>query len=921
MPTLCPNSFTPQGHPIHLPGPAFPCAVPPSLPSRSSACALCSYRLFVLRSVDMRNKLYSRTGTWDSSVTGGENSSQTHGFGSKAAKDIHTRLGGEARYTTIGPMPVAEFLETFMDCKDALKRHKMDTVNENMFRRLNDVKTEAEMYDPLVDALNAGKPAVTDSSPHCTGHAFRITAYHPDQAHGTLGSLKPDICCYSIESLAAVQVEGSSRRYSARTVMRLAALFFEIKRNKKLDFFRDPPSNISPSERGKWEFVLHPDVLKTYAHEHSTAQEAFGQHVAYATELCARQHRRCCYSISLSGTTARLIRWDRAGAIVSTAFDIVTSPTILCKFLWCFGHAGLAEQGYDATVTPALMEEKEIFAKAIRQHVYHQLAHLTTKEQDEAFQRHYDREAVSAVEVYHPALEPLGRDMRLLFSRPLAYPLSPTGRGTRGYWAVDTMSHKVYFLKDTWRYRPTDVESRQEGDILKELNSKMVPNVPRVVCHSDVLDATAHLVMCGTGKVHQRKQQRASVQTTRTQRYVEKEWVCGKSRPEGPGKILVRINGRVHYRLVLAEAGYPLVQTFSGTSELLRCAYDVFKALWKANETSGQIVHRDVSSSNIVLYRSSSQGPGGPTTPASRPRRGILIDWDLACDQAEASNDEEPPHSATWIYASVDVASNIQPFNYTIQMDMESLLYVVLHMALIFLPHNLSATAVLDTIYTMFESRGSDGPQAGGAPYGGFGKANNMLNRSHTKPYSWDSPLDEWLNTMISYLAPLVGSKGEDTHGWEPPHVEAYWSSLLKKPMKHMDRIWTLPPELQANAPHLFLGHGYQAPLPAPVPTHLSKRTFEDMIEGRLNLRTTTDMGDSSDGRKVKRARGANSPPPTGKAALTRHRRTPAPRTPARKPSDPTVTLASARGTSSRARQRSSTGTPQSGAEITRRSS
>ena len=183
-------------------------------------------------------------------------------------------------------------------------------------------------------------------SPYCTGHAFRITAYHPDQAHGMLGSLKPDVCCYSVEHLAEVKVESSPRRYSAHTLMRRAALFFEIKRNHNLDFFRDPPSSISPSERGKWEFVLHPDVSKAYAPEHNTAEEAFGQHVAYATEICARQHRRCCYSISLSGTSARLIRWDRAGAIVSTAFDIVNSPTTLCEFLWCFEWYPVTGVGY-----------------------------------------------------------------------------------------------------------------------------------------------------------------------------------------------------------------------------------------------------------------------------------------------------------------------------------------------------------------------------------------------------------------------------------------------------------------------------------------------------------------------------------------------------------------------------------------------
>ena len=231
---------------------------------------------------------------------------------------------------------------------------------------------------------------------------------------------------------------------------------------------------------------------------------------------------------------------------------------------------------------------------------------------------------------------------------------------------------------------------------------------------------------------------------------------------------------------------------------------------------------------------------------------------------------------ASWIYASVDVATNLQPLKYTVQLDMESLVYVVLHMALLFLPHNQSPMKVLDTIFIMFESRGA-GPRAG-APSGGIGKMNNMQTRVHTGSYSWNSPLDKWLNTMIDYMAPLRGPANTG-HRWTPPEVEVFWSSLLKQPIKDGDRIWTLPQELQRNAPHLFLGHGYQAPLPARIPTGLSKRTFESMLNGEvtrlmLHTRTTADSGntaDSSDDREVKRARGhpPNAKPRVGKARST----------------------------------------------------
>ncbi len=63
-------------------------------------------------------------------------------------------------------------------------------------------------------------------------------------------------------------------------------------------------------------------------------------------------------------------------------------------------------------------------------------------------------------------------------------------------------------------------------------------------------------------------------QTTKTQHYLYADWVCGRSYNDG--KFLARIVGHVHYRLVLAEAGYPLVR-FTGTSELLHATYDAFR--------------------------------------------------------------------------------------------------------------------------------------------------------------------------------------------------------------------------------------------------------------------------------------------------------------------------------------------------------
>ncbi|KAI0308449.1 hypothetical protein OF83DRAFT_1020036, partial [Amylostereum chailletii] len=48
-----------------------------------------------------------------------------------------------------------------------------------------------------------------------------------------------------------------------------------------------------------------------------------GQIIAYAHALLSMQFRLYCFSFLIFGSKARFIRWDRAGAVVSEAFDYV----------------------------------------------------------------------------------------------------------------------------------------------------------------------------------------------------------------------------------------------------------------------------------------------------------------------------------------------------------------------------------------------------------------------------------------------------------------------------------------------------------------------------------------------------------------------------------------------------------------------
>lgn len=264
--------------------------------------------------------------------------------------------------------------------------------------------------------------------------------------------------------------------------MGFVAFWFEIKATEGQDFFSDPPDNTD--NRDYWQFVLK----GRSGTDHTTAMENLGQAANYATEACKRQHRHCCFSISLSRTSARFIRWDRAGAIVSKKFDILKQPEFLCDFLWCFAHISDVERGYDLTVGPATKQEENIFLHKITAHILTQVHVEDELELGRLLEEHAQKGSVTSIHLPDTASSKADaqKGRRLLVSRPMVVPLSFAGRGTRTYWAYDEKNDKVVFLKDTWRY---DIDSEREGDILNHLNKHRVENVPEVLYHGDVPNA------------------------------------------------------------------------------------------------------------------------------------------------------------------------------------------------------------------------------------------------------------------------------------------------------------------------------------------------------------------------------------------------------------------------------------------------
>ena len=276
--------------------------------------------------------------------------------------------------------------------------------------------------------------------------------------------MKPDICCYSADQVARVEIAGAS----ARAEFGYAELFFEVKPDPSHDFFVDS-ANVGDDEH---EFFARSQDEEFEARR----SRAWGQHFLYVTEVLARQHRVFFFSISMSGSSARLLRWDRAGCIVSASFDIREEPGLLCDFLWRFSQTSDAGRGHDPTVVVATQEEEALFHDAVRDYLSLQLDIKGTA-LDRALAEHYQPSHVAAIHVH-----PQDRSTRrFIVSRPVVSPLYLTGRATHGYWAMEAQNRRVVFLKDTWR---SSLQS--EGFIIQQLQESGVRNIPSLVCHGDV---------------------------------------------------------------------------------------------------------------------------------------------------------------------------------------------------------------------------------------------------------------------------------------------------------------------------------------------------------------------------------------------------------------------------------------------------
>ncbi|KAH8115724.1 hypothetical protein DFH11DRAFT_1702549 [Phellopilus nigrolimitatus] len=675
------------------------------------------------------------------------------GFDPKDAKSRNIRYAREMKRWCVGPMPVEEFLDEFLPPAPKGKGARAMPSCKGAFNRVPMVpKDEQAIYEKLIPAINYKK--------RCPSLNFVDTSTRSESSG--LGSLRPDICAYDSSSLDVLERELMENPYTSDGKKRkipahfgYVELFIDVKKNEERDPFVDPLYEDDEGICSETNFFVQHESSKI----RKKTEEDIGRIVSYAAEACARQHRMFYFSVSIHGHHARLIRWDRAGAVVSRSFNYRQNPELFCKFLWRFGHANPTQHGYDPTVAVASEKDEEDFKAAISAHVAFQLD-VTGDELEEAVGRHYQKERVAKVDVVSGDHRGSPMIEQYLISRPVMSPSSVAGRSTRGYWAVKVGSLEMAFLKDAWRIDVDRME--QEGAILRHLNASGVKNISDLYCHGDVPIDIEDL------------REEILPQCTRTDEFVCAEWACNGGRK-------IRVTKHVHYRLLLKAVGYSL-RDFKGTREMFEATQDAYEALIDAHEKCNRL-HRDISLNNVILVRD----------PETGRRRGILIDWEVST-VADNGTARDYNRSGTWAFMSADALNPGAQFRHSIKDDMESMLYVVLYCCVRWLPHNKLGKLGqrMHMFFDQYDIEVDD------TMVGGTNKNCEKVCRYFTRIFVFENVQTQtWITKAFNYLAPFGAAwppfgatTPQDYKGkWTPKSFESLWTKICKEELPEDDRV------------------------------------------------------------------------------------------------------------------------------------
>ncbi|KAG9317803.1 hypothetical protein JVU11DRAFT_2026 [Chiua virens] len=501
----------------------------------------------------------------------------------ESARD-HLSKEMEGRW--VGAMPIEEFLNTFVPTSDVPLPEIPE--NFNPFQNVPESGQDSSRYGPFIDAIEPWMPHLEAVN----------TSNREDTVNGV--KLKTDISIYNRDQSVPNRTDFSQME-----------LWIEFKSNNGIAF-RDITED------------LHAGPFTP-----ATQQGKFirGQLAHYAGAMHSMQFRNFSFSMLVETQSARFLRWDPSGAIVTAAFNYRAKPKLMAEFLWRFDHLSAQDRGHDPTVRPADLPND--VAARVRET-------LGIKRNDTALYRYELPGMVGSGYAYGPKLTTQNRSLvsRCTRNQPVVWIPTSDNVVKEGPWSQE---RKIY-MKDTWRFlsNSPNIVVMPEHKIYEQLYSHKVPNIPEHVIGGDI----------DGGK-------------TRTQEFVNAMWLCVDSEP--------RISPYQHYRLFHPVVGRPLYE-FDCTRQLVTGVFHALEAHSHAFQDA-KILHRDISAGNVIL---TDEG------------RGLLIDWELAKEVSDIGS-RRPDRTGTWQFMSAKLLEDPHKYH-ELSDDLESFLHVLAWITLRYVP-------------------------------------------------------------------------------------------------------------------------------------------------------------------------------------------------------------------------------------------
>jgi len=316
--------------------------------------------------------------------------------------------------------------------------------------------------------------------PYCPGFDLVDSHSHPDKSLSkNEPEIKPDVSLY---------ISGCRRDPSIVTDISLIDIHMEFKLDPNDDPFRDHG---------------------TFENDSRQSADTKGQITSYTTKQLASQFRTHAFSVIICKDTARLMYWDRSGAVVTQSFSYVEEKW-LATFFWRYTHSSRAVCGVDESVTAPTHADTAYIRKA-----------RVALELD-------DDTSFFKFAIYNEE-----GDISYCFgSKPwFKGNNSPTGRATRVFIVYDPVLERRVLMKDTWRVSLDGMQT--EGAIYRRLHAANVSHIPRFLRGGDVTS-----LFC----------------RTRSHKFAR--------------QFGLRLRPHSHYRLILDDIGRDLT-SFTTTKELV----------------------------------------------------------------------------------------------------------------------------------------------------------------------------------------------------------------------------------------------------------------------------------------------------------------------------------------------------------------